>query len=255
MKAIKVFFSTVFFLVIILAGCEHRPDAEILISKIYSDNFHDWLIQSGAELNLRDMYPVSTDSIEYFLRQADGIIISGGEDVNPALYGMEEEIGKCEEIDYWRDTLEIRMIKYAMENKVPLLCICRGCQILNVANRGTLIPDIPTDFDTIILHRGGTNKHWVNILEGTFLHDICQTTGDTVNSYHHQAVKDAGSSLRAVAFAGDSLIEAIELADTSGYPFILGVQWHPEGMEFSHPLSGPIAMKFIEESIKKARSK
>jgi putative glutamine amidotransferase len=255
MKSIKLSFSFAFLLVIFLVSCNHRPDAEILISKIYNDNFHDWLMQSGADLNLINMYPVSADSIEYFLRQADGIIISGGEDVNPALYGMEEESGKCEGIDDRRDTLEIRMIRYAMENKVPLLCICRGCQILNVANGGTLIPDIPADFDTIILHRGGTSKHWVDISEGTLLYNICHTTGDTVNSYHHQAVKDVAPLFRAVAFAEDSIIEAIELADTPGHSFILGVQWHPEGMEFSHPLSGTIAMKFIEESIKKARSR
>jgi putative glutamine amidotransferase len=234
MKAIKFTFLTVFFLVILQAGCNHRPDAEILISKIYNANFHDWLMQSGADLNLRDMYSVSADSIEYFLRQADGIIISGGEDVNPVLYGMEEEVGKCEDIDNRRDTLEIRMIRYAMENKVPLLCICRGCQILNVANGGTLIADIPTDFDTLIIHRGGTSKHWINISEYTLLYKICRTAGDTVNSYHHQAVKDVAASQ---------------------HPFILGVQWHPEGMEFSHPLSGTIAIRFIEESIKKARSR
>lgn len=257
MKAIRFFFSTVtvFFLVILLAGCYHRPDAEILISKIYNTHFHEWLMQTGHDLNLRDMYTVSADSIRYFLGEADGIIISGGEDVNPALYGMEDEIGKCEKIDYRRDTLEIRMIKYAMENRIPLLCICRGCQILNVANRGTLIPDIPTDFDTIILHQGGTSRHWINIPEGTLLYDICHTTGDTVNSYHHQAVKDVASSFIAVAFAEDSLVEAIELADTTGRSFVLGVQWHPEGMEFSHPLSGLIAMRFIEECIKKARSR
>jgi len=213
------------------------------------------LMQSGSDLNLINAYPISMDSIGYWLVRADGIIISGGEDVNPALYGMEEAIGECEEINNMRDTLEIRMIKYAMENDVPLLCICRGCQILNVANGGTLIPDIATDFDTIILHRGGTSKHWVNISEGSLLYEICQTTGDTVNSYHHQAVKDVASSFRAVAYAEDSLIESIELADTTGHSFILGVQWHPEGMAFSHPLSGPIAMKFIEESIKKARSR
>lgn len=253
MKSIKPIISSVFLLVILLVSCNHRPDAEILISKIYNNNFPEWLSQTGKNLVFKDMYNIRKDSIEYFLRQADGIIISGGEDVNPALYGMEDAMMKCEEIDYRRDTLEINMIKYAMENSIPLLCICRGCQILNVANGGTLIPDIPTDFDTIITHRGGTSRHLVNISEGTLLYKICRTVGDTVNSYHHQAVKDIAPSFRAAAYAQDSLVEAIELADTTMHPFILGLQWHPEGMEFSQSLSGVIATRFIEEAIKKAR--
>jgi len=255
MKLNKLSFWPGFLFVILLVCCNHKPEVEILISKIYNDNFHEWLMQTGTDLDLKDMYSVRADSIEYFLRQADGIIISGGEDVNPALYGKEEEIGKCEEIDYRRDTLEIRMIKYAMENRIPLLCICRGCHILNVANGGTLIPDIPSDFDTVIVHRGGTSKHWINILEGTLLYKICHTKGDTVNSYHHQAIKEVAPSFRAVAYAQDSLTEAIELIVTSLHPFILGVQWHPEGMEFSHSLSGPIAVSFTQEAIKEATKK
>jgi putative glutamine amidotransferase len=255
MKVMKFGFSLLFMLILVLAGCSHKPDTEIIISNIYNTHFHNWLMQTGDKMNLKDMYSVSADSVEFYLSKADGIIISGGGDVNPALYGMEDEIWKCEGIDDRRDTLEIRMIKYAMENNIPLLCICRGCQILNVANGGNLIPDIPTDFDTIILHDGGTNKHWVNIIEGTLLFGICQTHGDTVNSYHHQAVKEVAPSFMAVAYAEDSLIEAIEFADTTRHPFILGVQWHPEGMEFSNPLSGLIAIRFIKESIKKARSR
>jgi putative glutamine amidotransferase len=76
-----------------------------------------------------------------------------------------------------------------------------------------------------------------------------------VNSYHHQAVRDIAPSFRAVAFAEDGLIEAMELRDTVGHSFILGVQWHPEGMNYSHPLSGTIADRFIDEAIKKARLK
>jgi putative glutamine amidotransferase len=253
----KLKFNTIllFPLVILLAGSCNKPGTTILISKIYNDNFHEWLNKSGKELELKDMYPVGKDSIEYFLSQAGGIIISGGPDVNPALYGSENEIYKCEEIDYRRDTLEIRMIKYAMENRIPLLCICRGMQILNVSNGGTLVLDIPTDFDTIIRHRGGTSSHRVNIVEGSLLSSFCHTAGDSVNSYHHQAVRDIALSFRAVAFAEDGLIEAMELKDTAGRSFVLGVQWHPEGMDYSHPLSVTIADKFIDEAIKKARLK
>lgn len=254
MKFIKLIFPVIFSVVLILCGCQRQSAPSILISKEYTTNFQDWLTRVDKKLNLTNMYNVNPDSIEYFLMHSNGIIISGGPDVNPVLYGKVDEIGKCEEIDYRRDTLEIRMIRYAMENRIPLLCICRGCQILNVANGGTLIPDIPSDFDTIITHRGGTSKHRVNISERTLLYEICQTRGDTVNSYHHQAVNHIAPLFRAVAFAEDGLIEAIEMEDTSRHPFILGVQWHPEAMELSNPLSGPLAERFIAET-KKARSR
>jgi len=89
--------------------------------------------------------------------------------------------------------------------------------------------------------------HWIDIVGGSMLHRITQTIGDSVNSSHHQAVKEVASSFRSVAFARDGLVEAIEIADTSVHSFILGVQWHPERMDFENPLSGRIAERFIQE--------
>ena len=247
MKHLKNFILLLNFLIILLSGCQSHDIHCILISRANGTIFQDWLSKADNDLNFINMYEVSQDSIEYFLTHSSGMIISGGPDVNPALYGKEDEIGKCEDIDYRRDTLEIRMIRHAMANKIPLLCICRGLQILNVANQGTLIPDIPSDYDILIEHRGKPNLHQVNLVKGTMLYRICQTTGDTVNSSHHQAVKDIAASFRAVAFAEDGLVEAIELADTTVHPFILGVQWHPERMSLENSLAGPIARQFIQE--------
>jgi putative glutamine amidotransferase len=255
MRIFRFSFIILLFLVLSLNGCRQHPAPVILVSEIYNDNFRKWLRNVDEDLAIIDMYRVSQDSIEYFLMHSSGIIISGGADMNPALYGREDGIGKCEGIDYRRDTLDIRMIRYAMENNIPLLCICRGIQILNVANGGTLILDIPSDYDTIIQHRGVKCKHLVNLVEGTLLNEICQTRGDTVNSTHHQAVNEISSLFRVTAYAEDGLIEAMELADSSDHPFMIGVQWHPEGMEFSNPLSGPIAERFIDEAKKKARQK
>lgn len=234
-------------MLIIQTDCQHEKRPLILISKAYGTVFQEWFSQAGHELDFINMYRVRPDSIDYFLSESSGIVLSGGPDINPALYGKEDEIDKCEDIDYGRDTLEIRMIQYAMAEKVPLLCICRGHQILNVSNEGTLIPDIPTDYDTIISHRGEQAMHWVDIVEGSMLHRITQTIGDSVNSSHHQAVNEIASLFRSVSFAEDGLVEAIELADTLVHPFILGVQWHPERMSFENPLSGCIAERFIQE--------
>ncbi len=233
--------------VVLFTGCKKTPQPVILISKEYKPQIRSWLEKVDDNLEFVNMYPVGADSIQYFLERSSGILISGGPDVNPALYGMEEALDRCEEIDYRRDTLEFRMIRYAMDNDIPLLCICRGHQILNVFNGGTLIPDIPVDCDTLVLHRGGTSKHWISLIEGTMLYGICKVSGDTVNSYHHQAVDEVAPGFRFASFARDSLVESIELSDTTGYGFILGIQWHPEAMDISHPLSGPIARYYIDE--------
>jgi len=173
---------------ILFSACQRTQLPIILISKEYKPQIRSWLEEVDDNYEFVNMYTAGADSVQYFLEKSSGILISGGPDVNPALYNMEEALEKCEDIDYRRDTLEFRMIRYAMDNDIPLLCICRGHQILNVMNGGTLIPDIPTDYDTMVVHRGGTSKHWVSLIEGTMLRDICQVSGDTVNTYHHQAV-------------------------------------------------------------------
>jgi putative glutamine amidotransferase len=180
---------------------------------------------------------------------ADGIIISGGPDVNPGIYGKAQEKDRCESIDNRRDSLELRMIKYAIENKIPLLGICRGHQILNVANKGSLIIDIPSDYDTTIIHRRG-GDHMVKIVEGTLLSELITPDSGLVNSSHHQAVETLAPGYRATAFARDGIIEAIEPVEPDGHPFILGVQWHPETLireSENHPFSLPILLRFVEE--------
>jgi putative glutamine amidotransferase len=234
---------------VLFSGCQKAPQPVILISREYKPQIRSWLEEIDDNFEFVNMYAVGADSIGYFLERCSGILISGGPDVNPALYGMAEALDRCEDIDYKRDTLEFRMIKYAMDNDIPLLCICRGQQILNVANRGTLIPDIPTDYYTPVTHRRDSLwcYHWITLVEGTLLYEICQVPGDTVNSSHHQAVDEVAPGFRFASFAGDSLIESIELSDTTDYGFILGVQWHPESMDITHPLSGPIARYYIDE--------
>jgi putative glutamine amidotransferase len=140
------------------------------------------------------------------------------------------------------------MIRYAMENHIPLLGICRGHQILNVANKGSLIIDIPSDYDTTIVHRGG-DGHMVRIMEGSLLADLLPDSG-MVNSSHHQAVEVLAPGFQVTAMAPDGIIEAIEPVDRMSHPFILGVQWHPETLvraDENHPFSLPILQKFVEE--------
>lgn len=237
-------------LILLLAGACQSPEPKpiILVSKEYENRFKNWLAQADSTIERINMYTVGRDSIDHYLSLADGMIISGGPDINPALYGKESELARCGPIDHRRDTLELNMIRYAMQNGIPLLCICRGHQILNVANQGSLIIDIPVDYDTAIIHRT-EGKHMVHIVEGTLLSEIIEPDSGLINSRHHQAVERIAPGFRAVAFAPDGIIEAIEPADAVKYSFILGLQWHPESMieEPGNPFSFPVAARFMEE--------
>jgi len=236
-------------ILLLAAGCQSGPTNLVLVSKDYDNRFAEWLPMAGRKCTSVNMYTVSSDSIAYYLSKADGIIISGGPDVNPAIYGKASETDRCESIDDRRDSLELRMIRYAMDNNIPLLGICRGHQILNVAQQGSLIIDIPSDYDTIIVHRRG-GDHMVRIIEGTLLSDLILPDSGLVNSSHHQAVEVLAPGYRASAFAPDGIIEAIEPVDLDGHPFILGVQWHPETLirqSEEHPFSLPILLRFMEE--------
>jgi putative glutamine amidotransferase len=237
--------------ILFLAGaCHSDPLPVILVSKDYDNRFSQWLPMAGRPCLTINMYTVGADSIAYYLSLADGIIISGGPDVNPELYGKASETERCENIDNRRDSLELRMIRYAMDHSIPLLGICRGQQMLNVANDGSLIIDIPADHDTTIVHRGG-GGHMVRIIEGTLLSALILPDSGFVNSSHHQAVEHLAPGFRASAYAPDGIIEAIEPVDLKGHPFILGVQWHPETLareSKNHPFSRPILMRFVEEA-------
>ena len=158
----------------------------------------------------------------------DGLIISGGPDISPEIYGQEN--GKFTIETYpEQDASEIALIKSAIKNDLPLLCICRGFQLLCAIHDGSLHQHLPqTDgYEEHGGWDGNVTVHGVNIIEGSRLEEIM---GDkiTVNSTHHQGVKAPGS-LRVTAFSShDGLIEAVEIEKLS---FCIGVQWHPERIE------------------------
>lgn len=158
----------------------------------------------------------------------DGLIISGGPDISPEIYGQEN--GKFTIETYPKqDASEIALIKSAIKNNLPLLCICRGFQLLCAIHDGSLHQHLPqTDgYEEHGGWDGNVTEHGVNIIEGSRLEEIM---GDkiTVNSTHHQGVKDPGS-LKVTAFSShDGLIEAVEIEKLS---FCIGVQWHPERIE------------------------
>lgn len=168
------------------------------------------------------------ESIEHYCDSCDGFIVPGGIDVNPISYGEPPHpLTMISRLDY--DEYEIRMIHEIMKRKKPIFGICRGIQIINVALGGTLYQDVSLKEGNIFRHQqaesmpGGVS-HKVLIEGPSILHDLY---GDELftNSFHHQAVKDAGKGLRVIAKAEDGIVEAVEADD---YPWLLAVQWHPE---------------------------
>lgn len=183
--------------------------------------------------------PPQDGSATELLGLVDGLLLSGGADLDPALYGDLEVHPKTYDIHPLRDRFEIELIRAAIARDVPTFCICRGIQVLNVACGGTLYQDVADQVEAAIPHRqqdtGHLNhesSHTVTTEPGSLLASIYGLSEIPANSYHHQAVRDLAPGLAVAGRSEDGLIEAIEMP---GRAFVLGVQWHPEMMFEAHP--------------------
>jgi len=172
--------------------------------------------------------PLQSENVDPLLDQLSGLLLTGGPDIDPACYGAEPhpELGP---IDHDVDVFEIALCRQADRRGMPILGICRGSQVLNVAREGSLIQHLP-DMGGAVEHRqsepGDRTTHEVRVAPDS---GLAQTTGGgpvNVNSFHHQAIDRLGLGLRSVAWAQDGVIEAVEGLD-DGH-FVLGVQWHAE---------------------------
>lgn len=154
-----------------------------------------------------------------------GLVLTGGEDVHPSMYRATPH-ARLEATDQARDTIELALYRAARQRSLPVLAICRGIQLVNVAEGGTLYQDLPSEHPSTVNHANAAGRHALRVESGTLLH---RTVGDpaSVNSRHHQAVKELAPGVRAVAWAEDGVIEGVELKD-AGTGWLLAVQWHPE---------------------------
>jgi putative glutamine amidotransferase len=171
--------------------------------------------------------PLESENVEPLLERLSGLLLTGGPDLDPACYGAEPhpDLGP---IDHDVDVFELALCRHADRRGLPILGICRGAQVLNVARQGSLIQHLP-DIGATIEHRqaepGDRTTHEVRVSPDS---GLAQTTGGgpvNVNSFHHQAIDRLGLGLRPVAWARDGVIEAVEGQDEH---FVLGVQWHAE---------------------------
>jgi putative glutamine amidotransferase len=175
-----------------------------------------------AERDLRQMYDM-----------ADGVLLAGGPDVDPAAYG-EEQHEKTAGIEAERDQAEYVLTRWAIAEDKPLFGICRGIQSLNVALGGSLVQDIPSQWENPTTHNGHYEKaqrdqvlHTVDVSTGSRVEQMVTAKQIGVNSFHHQAVKRVANGFEITSRAPDGIIESIEMRDMR---FAVGVQWHPEEM-------------------------
>jgi len=183
----------------------------------------------GAAGGLPVLLPHDPAAAEAYLDGLDGLIVTGGHfDVDPGLFGAAESHPSVR-LKAARTAFELAATRAALARDLPLLGICGGQQLLNVALGGTLIQHIPDEVPDALAHEQPNPRdepgHAVSILPGTLLHRVCAADSLAVNSAHHQAVRDTGSDAVVNARAPDGVIEGIE---APGRRFCLGVQWHPE---------------------------
>jgi len=234
----------------------NRP-TKIALSFIYGtledDNYINWLKDVNAQTEVVVMYNVTKDSIEIVFSECDALLLTGGRDVYPGRYGKEYDTARCGAFDFYRDSLEFWLIEEALDREMPILGVCRGQQILNVALGGTLYVDIPTDINTMVHHRC---KDWENcyhalkVLPNNLLSEISGVTKGKVTTNHHQAIDRIAEDFKVLAVANDGIIESVGWKDPMTKPFLMAVQWHPERMDTTNMLSYPIARKFLEEADK-----
>jgi putative glutamine amidotransferase len=182
-------------------------------------------------------------------RLLDGVVLTGGGDIDPARFGQSRH-PTVSDVSQARDTLEIDLSHYALEHRLPLLAICRGIQVLNVALGGTLHQDIASDFEHCIAHSQTEARHQpthrVKVEDGTRLARILGVAEVEVNSFHHQALARLGQGLRAVAWSPDGIVEGVELEEER--ELALGVQWHPEDLVGHDPAARNLFRAVVEAS-------
>jgi putative glutamine amidotransferase len=180
----------------------------------------------------------------------DGLLLPGGGDVDPAHYGELRHV-KCNEPSSERDDTELALARWAMEGDMPVLAICRGIQVLNVALGGSLFQDIQAQIPGAERHDWYPNhprdrlSHTVVIAPDTRLARIAGTTSLPVNSLHHQSVKDVAPGLVETGRSPEGIVEAVEAPD---HPFAIGVQWHPEELVGSDARAQRLFDAFVDAS-------
>jgi putative glutamine amidotransferase len=229
-------------------------DASISLSMNYTR-----AIEACGGLPLAMAHTVTKAQVAEYVRRSDGVLLTGGEDLNPALYAsrLPKKLGATvtQTADGGRrDLFELLLVDEVFRQRKPLLAICRGHQLLNVALGGTLLVDLPTQKPSRVNHRqmklSREKVHSVRLTRGSLLAKIARNQTLGVNSTHHQAVNKAAPALRVTARSADGVVEGMEQKPGSRLlPFLLSVQFHPERLMDRYPEHRAIFEAFIQTCI------
>ena len=208
-----------------IIGILAEIDNERTVSVLYP---YTSAIEKSGGLPLIIPFTIKSDIIDEYTALLDGFLFTGGTDIDPLYYG-EEAIPECGELHPYRDSLEFLVFGEAMRLGKPIMAICRGAELVNVALGGTLYQDIGSEYETSIAHRQTEPKfshsHKINVVEGTPLSDLFPEARVKVNSFHHQAIRALGHGLKPMAVADDGIVEAMYYL---GDNYLRAYQWHPE---------------------------
>ncbi|HKM08769.1 MAG TPA: gamma-glutamyl-gamma-aminobutyrate hydrolase family protein [Sphaerochaeta sp.] len=203
------------------------------------------LVEAGA---LPILLPSLLSEVESLLYLCDGILLPGGFDIEPDLYGQEKG-PLCQKTVRASDLFQAELLRLAYRKGIPILGICKGCQLINVHFGGTLYQDLSLCGDKGIVHaqrqKGVPFSHTVTLQEDSILSEIFGSSSLEVNSFHHQGIDRLGKGLVATALCSDGFIEGIE---HKGGPWCVGVQWHPEAMMMASKGILPLFSAFVEVS-------
>ena len=203
----------------------------------------DWL-KGNEDIEVVTLSALDNNDNE--LNDCNALVLSGGSDIDPVFYGGQLHYPKAPE--QWnrdRDVFELSLLQSALNQSKPVLGICRGMQLINVAFHGTMVQNLGVELNKI--HEGNPDKlHTVNIEDGSILHEIAGHRKSEVNSAHHQSVDRPGEELTISAHSEEGVAEAVEWKDATGKSFLLAVQWHPERM-FKFQLENSSLSKLIRE--------
>jgi len=232
-------------LILISPSIESKGEEFGDLSISLSEAYQQAMLDSGA---IPLALPVTTfrEIIAECVSHADGVLLTGGEDVDPRIYSDQLPPGVRKTVTVTpdggaRDLRELLLVDEVFHQRKPLLAICRGHQVLNVALSGTLVADIPIQMPQAINHRRMDKRsqlvHEVRLTEGSLLAKITGAQRLRVNSTHHQAVARVGTALRPTGFSADGVVESMELEPAAAHwlPFLLSVQFHPERLAARYP--------------------
>lgn len=218
------------------------------VNKEFSNQSYVEAILKNGGIPIIIPYSNNENVIKEQINMCSGILLPGGEDVAPLLYGEEPEKNLGKTIEYI-DVFQLKCLEFAVLRNIPILGICKGCQIINVGFGGTLYQDVHSikDKEDVLKHsqEGDSNEgtHSVYLEENSIIRDIFKEEYIKTNSFHHQAVKKLGKDLIITAYSKDSIVECIE---SKKLKFLVGVQWHPEEMFKTDECNNELFKSFIE---------